>query len=365
MGAMLPHSAAAIVAMLFLLAPTDTPAGPPSDFPARLSAAGDAAARSARAGAVLDVKGCGLAFSGAFGVANRKAKIPMLVDDRLRLGSIGKLYAAAAIHRLAARQVLDLDAPASRYLRADDAVGVEGRDATLRQLLNHTAGVPDYYALPNIRRWDWTQPLTPSRILTAVKGAPATHAPGAAYAYSNTGYHLSALAAERAAGKPFAQIIVGEAIAPTGLTATRYHETAPGGRVHGYAGRADMWSSAENTGPDSGVTATAADVAAMLRALFSAGGTLQGAGDAMRANPVETGKPRQSAGPGVEIRTSRGGLTLVGHTGDVEGYLSFAYIAPDNGVTLVGHLTASDPERFGALLRETVAVVEEACAVSR
>jgi len=295
-------------------------------------------------------------------VADRATRAPMRTDDALRLGSIGKLYTAAAIHRLAARGALDLDAPVSRYLRAEDASGVAGRDATFRQLLNHTGGVPDYYALPDIRRWDWTQSLTPARILTAVRGVPATHEPGAAYAYSNSGYHLAALAAERATGRPFAQIIAEDAIGPLGVTATRYHETAPGGRVHGYAGRADTWSSAENTGPDSGVTGTAADVRGMLAALFLPDGALRPIGDAMRAGLVDTSKARQQAGPGAEVRTSRGGLVLVGHTGDVEGYLSFAYAVPAKGATLVGHLTASDHERFGTLLRETVAAVEEACA---
>jgi D-alanyl-D-alanine carboxypeptidase len=132
--------------------------------------------------------------------------------------------------------------------------------------------------------------------------------------------------------------------------------------VRGYVARKDMWASAENTGPDSGVTATASDVRRMLAALFLTGGSQRHIGDAMRADPVETGKPRQRTGAGSEVRTSRGGPTLIGHTGDVEGYLSFAYAAPDTGATLVGHLTASDADQFGALLRETVAVVEQACA---
>lgn len=351
-----------LVAGLLIISPTGAQAaGQRAAIEGRIDTAGRSAAADARAGVVLDVQGCGLAYTAAWGVADRASKAPMRTDDALRLGSIGKLYTAAAIHRLAARGVLDLDAPVSRYLRAEDAQGVAGREATLRQLLNHTAGVPDYYALPDIQRWDWTQSLTPTRILTAIRGVPATHPPGAVYAYSNSGYHLAALAVERATGKPFARIIAEEAITPLGGAATRYHESAPLGRVHGYSGRTDTWTWAENTGPDSGVTGTAADVRGMLAALFLPDGALRPIGDAMRAGLVETGKPRQQAGPGAEVRTSRGGLVLVGHTGDVEGYLSFAYAVPAKGATLVGHLTASDPERFGTLLRETVAAVEQAC----
>ena len=81
----------------------------------------------------------------------------------------------------------------------------------------------------------------------------------------------------------------------------------------------------------------------------------------MTATPVETGKRGQQAGAGAEIRTTREGLRLVGHTGDVEGYLSFAYAAPDYGLTMVGHMTASDKAVFGAFLRTTIETMQTVC----
>jgi D-alanyl-D-alanine carboxypeptidase len=281
----------------------------------------------------------------------------------LRVGSVGKLYTAAAIHQLAARGRVTLDQPVSRMLAAGDAVGVAGRDATLRQLLNHTAGVPDYYALPDIRRWDWRQPLTPQRILTAIAGRPATSPVGGAYRYSNSGYHLAALAVERATGQSTAAMIGAEVMTPLGLTATVYHERAPGGPLHGYVGRADQWTSAENTGPDSGVTATLADLRRFMRAVFLGDGPLRAVGTAMTANPVETGRPRQQAGAGAEVRESRNGMALVGHSGDVEGYLSFAYAAPAHNLTMIGHITASDPAALTELLRTTGTIAARACGV--
>lgn len=319
------------------------------------------AAQKAQASAFLDVQGCGLSFSAVSGVANRKTGAAAALDMPLRLGSVGKLYTAAVIHRLAARGVLSLDAPVSRYLLASDAIGVANRDATLRQLLNHTSGVPDYYALPEIRRWNWKKPLTPLRVMTAIKGRRATTAPGVSYSYSNSGYHLLALAAERATGRSFAELMRTEVISPLNLRETHYNVSAPGGSLHGYVGRKDWWESAENTGPDSGVTATLADVRAYLRALLIDEGPIYGVGQAMIEDPVESGKPRQQAGAGAELRTTRDGMQLVGHTGDVEGYLSFAYAVPAHGLTMVGHMTASDKESFATLLRMTVQTATTAC----
>lgn len=152
-----------------------------------------------------------------------------------------------------------------------------------------------------------------------------------------------------------------EVISPLNLRETHYNVSAPGGSLHGYVGRKDWWESAENTGPDSGVTATLADVRAYLRALLIDEGPIYGVGQAMIEDPVESGKPRQQAGAGAELRTTRDGMQLVGHTGDVEGYLSFAYAVPAHGLTMVGHMTASDKESFATLLRMTVQTATTAC----
>lgn len=319
------------------------------------------AAKKAKAAAFLDVQGCGIVVSTVAGVANRKTRTNATIGMPLRIGSVSKLFTAATIHRLAQRREVDLDQPVSSMLRVDDAPGVPGRSATLRQLLNHTAGVPDYYDLPNIRRWNWHQPLTPQRILTAIANHPVTAAPGVRYAYSNSGYHLAALAIERKVGRPFSALVSSEVIAPLGLLHTIYNEKAPGGDLHGYVGSKDWFYSAENTGPDGGITATLVDLRRTLRAFFLDNGPLRAAGEAMTAQPVETGRPRQQAGAGAEIRQSRDGLLMNGHTGNVEGGLTFAYAVPAYGLTMIGHLSASDKDAFEELLRTTAMTVQSAC----
>lgn len=316
------------------------------------------------AAAYVDVFGCGLNVSIVAGAADRTTGAAASLDAPLRIGSVGKLYTAATLHRLAKRGAINLDQPVSRMLLSDDALGVAGRTATLRQLLNYTGGVPDYYALPDIREWDMRQPLTPQRILAAIAGRKATSAPGGVYSYSNSGYHLAALAVERSVGQSLSAMVAAEVIAPLGLAATTYHESAPAGPLHGYVGRNDQWESAENTGPDSGITATLTDLRTFMRALFLDNSPLRSVGAAMTADPVETDRPRFRAGAGAEVRESREGMALVGHTGDVEGYLTFAYAAPEHDLTFIGHITASDKAALTELLRTVGSIATQACKAS-
>lgn len=324
-----------------------------------------AAARQTRAGAILAVDGCGPAFLGAAGVAERRTRAPMPVEAPVRAGSVGKLAVAALVLQLAADGRLDLSAPARTRLPAGTLDGIAGADATVRQLLNHTGGVPDYYTDATIRSWDWRLPLTAGRVLDAVRGLPATGVPGATYAYSNTGYQILGLIAEAAGGAPLGELLARHVFAPAGLQDARYHTGNPGGPIHGYGTpddpAADTWAYSENTGADSGITAPVTDLARLLRALFLPDGTLAAIGAAMLADPVPTGRERRLAGLGPEIAIGRDGTRLVGHTGDVAGYLTFAYAAPDLRATLVAHLNADRPDVLATLLRATVDRLRAGC----
>ena len=324
------------------------------------------AARDSRAGAILAVSGCGMDEVVTAGVAERVTGLPMPSNEALRIGSVGKLYVAAVVHQLAREGLLDLDRPVSDQLPPDTLAGIAGADATPRQLLTHTGGVPDYYTDQAIATLDWTQPLTVSRVLDVVRGLPAQALPGQTYRYSNTGWHILALAAETATGTTLGAMIQQRMLEPLELSATRYNTAHPGGTIHGYGlpgnPAADTYRYAENTGADSGITAPAREVGLFLRALFLPDGVLASVGEAMTENPVERDGPRRLAGAGAEINIGSSDLRLVGHTGDVAGYLTFAFAAPALDTTLVGHINADEPSALSGMLRSTVNLVQARCA---
>jgi len=323
------------------------------------------AAEATRAGAILDVQGCGISFRQAKGVANRKTKAAMPLDEELRIASIGKLYTAAVIHQLAGQGRLDLDTPATAYLTHGEIDGVPNGEAHLRQLLNHTSGVPDYYDTRSYLFSDWTKPITSDRAFKVARRRSATNDPGEAYSYSNTNYQILALVAESATGQSLVDLIQSQVIEPLQLAETRYHTQHPGGTIHGYGtilrSNADTWKYAENTGADSGITATSSDLSRYLHALFLRDGEFASIGTAMLADPVQRDRPRQFAGAGAEILVGLTGTELVGHTGDTFGYLTFAFAIPKYDVTMVGHVTADKKDVFVELLQSTISAVKEAC----
>jgi CubicO group peptidase (beta-lactamase class C family) len=84
-------------------------------------------------------------FSG-HGVANIESATPVTEDTVFRIGSITKTFTAVAVMQLEEQGLIELDAPANDYLRAFRLVPAKTswRPATVRHLLTHTAGVPEW-----------------------------------------------------------------------------------------------------------------------------------------------------------------------------------------------------------------------------
>ena len=331
----------------------------------RLEAAVSDAASSSKAGAILDVQGCGISYLGAAGVANRKTRAPMPSGEQLRLASIGKLYTAAIIHQLVGEGLIDLDEPATTYLRSGELDGVPNRDASLRQMLNHTSGIPDYYDIRSYLFTDWKRPITSDFALRIAKRRKATNAPGQTYAYSNTNYQILALVAEQVSGSDLRTLMTTHIFEPLSLEQTRYNTEHPGGTIHGYGTElrswADTWIYAENTGADGGITATTEDLRTFLQALFLPEGSLGNLGDGLLSSQVPAENDRRIDGAGAEIYIGRDGLQLIGHTGDTMGYLSFAFAIPEYDATIIGHISADKDGSFVKLLRDAIGVIQTEC----
>jgi CubicO group peptidase (beta-lactamase class C family) len=84
------------------------------------------------------------AFFYSHGVADIAATTPVTQDTVFRIGSITKTFTAVAVLQLWEQGLVDLDAPANDYLRAYRLIPAKAghRPATVRQLLTHTAGLP-------------------------------------------------------------------------------------------------------------------------------------------------------------------------------------------------------------------------------
>ena len=159
-------------------------------------------------------------------------------NDTWLIGSTGKPMTVALIAKLVDQRVLAWDAPLSEMLPdlAND-MRPEYRHVTLVQLLSHRSGLPEN--LTDAKLLDAfftdTRPLPEQRlalVTAALKEAPAAAA-GGEFTYSNSGFLVAALVAERKTGKTFEALMQQEVFAPLKMTSVGFGPT-PSGQPPGH-----------------------------------------------------------------------------------------------------------------------------------
>jgi D-alanyl-D-alanine carboxypeptidase len=266
-------------------------------------------------------------------------------DARFRIASITKTFVATVVLQLVEEGRLELDDPLSAFA---DLPGTEG--ITIRHLLGHTSGLPDYGLSAGIgerlledREHRWTS----AEVLALVADRDRDFAPGTAYGYSNTNYVALGEVIERVTGTSWAQQVRHRVIDPAGLhdTFVAGSEDWRGGLVSGSFdtdndGVTDSvgdgpWPSLETSeGPAGAIVSTAADVARFARALFE--GDLLG--PASLATMTEVGPHHlrhYGYGLGVEIFKPNYETTVWGHGGSLPGYRSSMWYLPSDGTVIV------------------------------
>lgn len=187
-------------------------------------------ARAARAtfappGAAMTVYVDGArAFHGASGASDLEGRTPLAPDERFPAYSITKTLTAVVALRLAEARVLALDAALHDWLPEIEW----SQQVSLRQLLGHTAGVPNYSVIESQVRALAESPGQAWNFDTFVRETcqrGLDFEPGKGWSYSNTGYMLLKRVLEAAAGNSFAELIAEHVSRPLGLSQTTPLET--------------------------------------------------------------------------------------------------------------------------------------------
>jgi CubicO group peptidase (beta-lactamase class C family) len=103
---------------------------------------GEFISKNTPGGVVLVIHEGRILYEAAYGLADIKNKTPLTTQSILHLGSIGKHFTAVAVVLLAEQGKLNLDDPIEKYF---PELSRFGQDVTIRRLLQHTSGIPDYY----------------------------------------------------------------------------------------------------------------------------------------------------------------------------------------------------------------------------
>jgi D-alanyl-D-alanine carboxypeptidase len=193
-------------------------------------------ARDDLAGGIAVVRdGAGLTRSTA-GYSDVDTKAVFAPQTHVRAASITKTFVAATILQLAAEGKLDLGAPIETYLPGRvRGKGIDAKAITLRQLLRHQSGLPEYFDADTPVPAD---PATADQLLDLALARSVQFAPGSALKYTNTNYVIAGLIIEKVTGHPAADEITKRIIVPLGLPDTYFPTAGDTGLrapfAHGY-----------------------------------------------------------------------------------------------------------------------------------
>lgn len=271
----------------------------------------------------------------AAGTACLEFGVPIDADTRFDIASASKQFTAACVLLLARDGKLDLDDDVRTHIpELNLAVPV-----TLRQCLQHTGGLPEWYAVLPLTGHPLSE-MTEERLLEVIaRLRTTTFEPGTDFTYSNTGYVLAAVTVRRVSGRSLAEFARERLFAPLGMDDTVFRDdaSAPLARLaYGYANhggppvRADTQESAVG---DGGLVTSVRDLAPWFG--FLADGRVLGADlrDALLERAVLADGTTLPYAMGL-YHHEVAGRRAFGHAGGMHGYLSDLLFLPDDGLGL-------------------------------
>ena len=200
------------------------PADPNPSLREQLQTAADDAVNDGLPGVSLHVQKNGEHISVVSGVLNQETLQPVTASSLFHAASIGKTFTATMILRLISTGFLQLDDPIDLWLDPSMNAMITNSDRiTIRNLLSHTSGIPDYvidaaFSIDFIETPGKT--WTPTEILEYTAIHQSIFEPGADFEYSNTNTMLLGVIAERITGVPIGMALRQWVFEPAGLQRT-------------------------------------------------------------------------------------------------------------------------------------------------
>jgi len=271
-------------------------------------------------------------FARGYGMADLERDIPITSSTSFYVGSLSKQFTAMAVLLLAQQGALSLDDDARKYL---DELPDYGVTITIRHLLTHTSGLPEYPPLLARAGWPADAPVHNSDVLDIVaRERRLDSSPGDRFSYSNTGYTLLGIIAERVARVRLDQFAATSMFSPLNMRSTLFYaDTALAiqNRAYAYEPSQNGW----RLGPTvptrvgaGGIFTTVEDLA-RWDANFDDGRVGGGGLIAAMTTPARLNNGEAiEYGFGVEVRTYHG-HPVVEHGGDLVDYHAYFTRFPD------------------------------------
>jgi CubicO group peptidase (beta-lactamase class C family) len=301
-----------------------------------------------------------------------------------RVGSITKTFTAVAVLRLVEQQLVELDAPVDRYLRAFRLVPTDPGwpPVTLRQLLTHTSGIGEVRRSTDLLQPVFGELVRPGRPVPPLvdyyrRGLRVGAEPGTRWRYSGHNTAVAGQVVEDVTGQPLADCLREQVFAPLGMTDTelvpspRLRARLARGYTIGRRGVRPVPYQEQVTAAAGGAVSTLRDLARYAAALLAGGRGERSAvlqPESVAAMFASQYRPDPRV-PGMGLaffRGEAGGRRVVEHGGVMPDVVSQLHLAPDDGVGVVAFSTGARRSMFwlpgetARLLNAALGVPDEA-----
>ncbi|GAA4619047.1 hypothetical protein GCM10023195_85970 [Actinoallomurus liliacearum] len=196
----------------------------------------DLAAEKKFTGSALVVRRGRVLVRFAAGEADEERHIPVRPDTVFLIASVTKQFTSMLVLKLRDRGLLGLDDPICPYLIPTyiDACPAAWQPITIREILVHTSGIPDYQNLPGFYE-KLSQPTTTREIIQRFVNLPLDFTPGTSWKYSSSGYILAGAIIQSVTHQPYGAVLHDEITGPLHLRDTTYSRGyGPPGHAKGY-----------------------------------------------------------------------------------------------------------------------------------
>lgn len=298
-------------------------------------------------GSVLVQRGDEVLFDKSYGYANLEWNTPFTEDAKFRLGSLTKQFTAASIMLLQERDKLKTSDLISEHLPYTPATWSK---ITIRNLLTHTSGIPNFTDVPDYIDHVALLPTTPAKLYLSFRDRPLDFQPGEKFSYSNSNYILLGMIVEQASGMTYADFLQKNIFEPLHMDNTGVDSNARilHDRVYGYSKVGDKIVNADYA--DMTVPYAAGALYSTTHDLATWNNALYGGKVLKPESLTEMTTPYKSNyAYGLGVKTIDGNKRIE-HGGGIEGFTTYLTYDPGDKLTVVvlNNLESSAPGEIAA-----------------
>lgn len=165
-------------------------------------------------GVAIGIVDRGVVTTRGYGFANVEHHVPVTDETIFQSGSLGKMFTSTAVMLLVEDGKIALNDPLTKYFPDAPA---SWKKITVRHLLTHTSGIPDY----TTDTFDYRKDYTEDQLAQFAFAMPLEFAAGSRWNYSNTGYALLGFIVRKASGEFYGDVLAKRVFQPLGMTTTR------------------------------------------------------------------------------------------------------------------------------------------------